>query len=147
MNKIAVGLVVFMNMFTYAYGQKSISWATLSKVRFTEKYFPAYKETYLHPTFSSTVKALNGQMIRIKGYFLNLDPKGQLYMLSKGPMAACYFCGVGGPETAIELVFDTQQKLPTDTPVIVVGKLELNDSDIEHFNYILKNCKMERIKA
>lgn len=142
-NKI---LVVFLFISSISFSQKEVTWKDLSKVKFAKKYFPKYKDVFLHPTFSASVKSLEGKLITVKGYFLNIDPEEQVYILSKGPMSACFFCGVGGPETAIELEFASKQKFETDDIVSVTGVLKLNDSDVEHFNYILTNCKAKLIK-
>ncbi|AUC14227.1 hypothetical protein BTO06_03280 [Tenacibaculum sp. SZ-18] len=139
-------LICFLVSSVMSFGQKDVTWDDLSDVKFTNKYFPKYEEYYLHPEFAESIKELNGQQISITGYFLSLDPKGQIYILSKGPMASCYFCGVGGPETAIELLFSEKQKYKTDTIVTVTGTLTLNDSDVDHFNYILSNCTVTVVK-
>lgn len=136
-------LIIFLLLtISTCFGQKKITWDDLSKVKFVEKYFPEYDEKFLYPEFSESIKALDGKMITISGYFLHISPKDKLYMLSKGPMSSCFFCGVGGPETAIELQFDARQNLKTDNIVSVTGKLKLNPDDVEHFNYILTDCKV-----
>ena len=56
-------------------------------------------------------------------------------------MAACFFCGVGGPETAIELQFKNKPNFKTDEIVAITGTLKLNKDDVEHFNYILIRCE------
>lgn len=140
-------LVVFALLITtISFSQQKVTWEDLSKVKFTEKYFPERGEAFLHPTFSPSVKALEGKLISVTGYFLNIDPKGKLYILSKGPMASCFFCGASGPETAMELQFSKKQPYTTDTILTVTGVLKLNDSDVEHFNYILTNCKAKLYK-
>jgi len=123
-------------------GQKKVDWKDLSKVKFKEKYFKVYDEWMLYPNFSESVKALNGREISISGYFLDVDPTGKMYVLSKNPMSSCFFCGGGGLETAMELQFATKQKIKTDAIITVTGTLKLNKDDIEHFNYILKNCNV-----
>lgn len=143
-NKILV--LFFILSASICLGQQEVTWGDLSKVKFTEKYFPKLRESFLQPTFSPSVKALEGKLISITGFFLNIDPTGKLYILSKGPMASCFFCGAGGPETAMELQFDKKQKFRTDTIVTVTGTLQLNDTDVDHFNYILTNCKATVLK-
>lgn len=138
--------VSFLLITTICFGQQKVSWKDLSKVTFTEKYFPKHNESFLQPSFSSSVKALEGKEITVIGYFLNIDPKGKIYILSKGPISACFFCGVGGPETAIELEFSAKQNFKTDEIVAVTGIFKLNDTDVEHFNYILINCKATLVK-
>ena len=128
------------------YCQQKINWQDLAQVKFTEKFFPAYGEAFLYPTFLQPVKALEGKQVTITGYFLNIDPQEKLYILSKGPMSSCFFCGVGGPETAVELQFKEKQNFRTDAIVAITGTLKLNADDVEHFNYILSGCKGELIK-
>lgn len=59
-------------------------------------------------------------------------------------MASCFFCGMAGPETAIELQFDLKPTFRTDDIVTVTGILKLNDEDVKHFNYIITNSKAIR---
>lgn len=139
-------LILFLLFSGICFSQQKVTWKDLSKVKYTERYYPKHDESFLHPKFSSSVKALAGKKITVIGYFLNIDPKGQIYILSKGPMSACFFCGVGGPETAIELNFTKKPKFRTDNIVAVTGILKLNDSDVEHFNYILTNCTATAVK-
>ncbi|MCB4809112.1 hypothetical protein LG651_12710 [Tamlana sp. 62-3] len=140
-NKILIAL--FLITSATSFGQKLITWEDLSEVKFVEKFFPIYDDVFLVPEFSESIKALEGKRITITGYFLHISPKDKLYMLSKGPMSSCFFCGVGGPETAIEMQFEDRQNLKTDDIVSVTGKLTLNADDVEHFNYILSECEVK----
>lgn len=137
-NNFLAFFVFFCSYFSYA--QQDISWQDLSHVKFTDKYFPAYDESFLYPEFLPPVLQLAGKQITIKGYFLNIAPEQEIYILSKGPMSSCFFCGVGGPETAIELHFKEKPKFKTDQIIAVTGTFTLNQDDVEHFNYILTNC-------
>jgi len=133
-------LFLMMLLCSVGFAQKNITWQDLSEVTFVNKYFPKYEQSFLYPEFSTSVKALNGEKVTIKGYFLDIDPQGKIFVLSKGPMSSCFFCGIGGPETAIELRFPSKPSFKMDDIISVTGILELNDEDVEHFNYILKNC-------
>jgi|TARA_B110000285_G_scaffold145143_1_gene162101 hypothetical protein len=133
--------IIFLFVCSFCFGQQNITWKDLSKIKFTDKYLLEYDDYFMYPTFSPSVKALEGKQIKIKGYFLDIIAKENTYMLSKGPMASCYFCGQGGPESAIELEFINKENFKTDDIVSITGILELNKDDIEHFNYILKECK------
>lgn len=121
--------------------QKNITWDDLADVKFTEKYYQEYGQYFLYPTFSESVKNLEGKQLTLTGYFLNLDPEGATYILSKGPMASCFFCGVGGPETAVELHFTSKPSFKTDDIITVTGVLELNADDPGHFNYIFRQSE------
>ena len=133
--------VFFLFVCSCSFSQQNVTWQDLAKIKFTDKYLSEYDAYFMYPTFSASVKALEGKQITIKGYFLDVVAKENIYMLSKGPMASCYFCGQGGPESAIELEFINKQNFKTDDIVSITGILELNKDDIEHFNYILKECK------
>ncbi len=142
-SKIIVTLIVLSC--TLGFAQKKITWKDLAKVKFEKKYFPLYDDYFLFPHFSESVKALEGKKVTLTGYFLNIDPSGGIYILSKGPMASCFFCGMGGPETAVELQFTKKPNFKTDDIVTVTGILNLNSEDVKHFNYILKksHAKLE----
>lgn len=142
-NKILIVFTVLCSVLSFS--QQKVTWDDLAKVKFTEVYVSEYESLFLFPKFSDSVKALEGKEISITGYLLSIDPESELYILSKGPMASCFFCGVGGPETAIELQFNSRQNFSTDTILTVTGTLKLNDDDVEHFNYILTGCKATRV--
>jgi len=138
--------VFFLFVCSFCFSQQNVTWKDLSKIKFTEKYFSEYDENFLYPTFSPSIKALNGKLITIRGYFLNIAAEEKVYILFKGPMASCYFCGQGGPESAIELKFINKQNFKTDDIVSIIGVLKLNKDNVEHFNYILKECKGMLVK-
>jgi hypothetical protein len=118
----------------------------LARIDYTEKYFEAYGSNFLYPEFSDYMKSLEGKKVSITGYFLNIDPSGKLFILSKNPMASCFFCGIGGPETAIELQFKSKPNFTTDDILFVTGTLKLNSDDVQHFNYILTDCEAQKMK-
>lgn len=141
--KNRIFITVFLFFPIVCLSQKKVSWEDLANVTYTEKFFPSYDEYFLYPEFGSAIKALEGEEVSITGYFLNIDSEGNIFILSKGPMAACFFCGVGGPQTAVELQFQAKPNFRTDAIVSITGRLKLNTDDVEHFNYILTNCKGE----
>ena len=61
-------------------------------------------------------------------------------MLSSMPLNACFFCGVGGPETVVE-VFLTKSIIYTDKPIEVKGKLVLNNSNPDKMIYLLESAE------
>ena len=138
--------VIFLFICSFCFSQQKVTWQDLSKITFTDKFFSEYNDYFMYPTFSPSIKSLEGKQITITGYFLDIVAKENTYMLSKGPMASCYFCGQGGPESAIELEFINTQNFKTDDIVSITGILNLNKDDVEHFNYILKECKGMLVK-
>lgn len=119
-----------------------IDWKLLSKVKFEDRYFPKYEAWYLVPKFSPEVKALDGKEIIIKGYVIPFDVEGGLYALSAYPFSECFFCGGAGPESVMSLHFEEKPpRYETDAVMRFTGRLELNDTDTEDFNYILRDCR------
>lgn len=122
---------------------KLIDWKLLAKVDFIDQYYQEFEAWYLVPDFSEEVEALNGKQVLIKGYVIPLDVDGGLYALSAYPFSACFFCGGAGPESVMSLKFkDKPDRFETDDFVFFTGKLKLNKSDVEDFNYILENCEL-----
>lgn len=121
---------------------KEIDWKFLSKVEFVDKYFEEYEAWYLFPQFSEPIKKLDGKRIQIKGYVIPLDVEDNLYALSAYPFSACFFCGGAGPESVMSLKFkDTHRHFDTDDVATFEGILHLNTTDLDNFNYVLKEAK------
>lgn len=147
MKKYKYNILVFFIFcgFSLCYAQQKVTWDDLAEVTFTEEYSPAYEYYFLKPHFKESVKQLDGKKIAVTGYFLNIFPEENVYVLSKNPMSACFFCGVGGPETAIELHFLSKPTFKTDAIVTVTGILKINGDDVEHFNYILQSHRAVKV--
>jgi hypothetical protein len=139
-NKLA--LIVFFALFAWntVDAQKKITWEDLEDVEFVEKFVEAVDAYYLFPKFGPSLKALAGKKVSISGFMLVLDTSGDFYVLSKGPFASCFFCGMAGPETIIEVQFKNKshRKFKMDDKVTLTGTFRLNKDDIEHCNYILE---------
>lgn len=120
-----------------------ITWQNLKDVKFQKKYFKEIDEYLLFPTFGESVKKLNGKQIEIRGYMIPVDVKSGLYVISALPMSSCFFCGGSGPETIMEVNFKQKgHRFKTDDLRTIRGTLKLNDSDLEHLNYILSEAEI-----
>ena len=128
------------------FSQQKVTWQELSKVKFADKYFAEHDDFFMHPTFSPSVKKLEGKKITITGYFLDIATAKNTYVLSKGPMSSCFFCGEGGPESVVEIEFINKKNYKTDDIVTITGTFKLNEDDVEHLNYILTACKDTSVK-
>ena len=89
-------------------------------------------------SFNPRMEALEGKEVTLTGYFLVLDSQLSRFMLSKNPMASCFFCGNGGPETVIDLRFKKYPKFKMDDVISVEGILRLNEDSPESSYYILE---------
>lgn len=129
----------------FAFNQEEtlkLSWTFLKKhVKFTERYNESVDLLLLYPTFTEEIKTFDKMDAELKGYMIESDVTKGLYVLSRYPMAQCYFCGGAGPESIVEVQLKNKSKRYfTDQLATVKGVFRLNDDDVEHCNYILKNA-------
>ena len=119
-------------------------WAVFSKTRFEVKYSEKAQEYLNFPVFPAEVKALEGKVISVEGYYLPVDVVGEAYVIiSKYPYSQCFFCGGAGPETIAEVSFKTKPpKFTADQYIRVKGKLKLNLDDIDRTNFILQEAEL-----
>jgi hypothetical protein len=120
-------------------GFPSLIWPRLYDVQFVKA--KDQHGEYDKPIFSEAAKALNNKIVTLPGYMAPFENgmKGSHFMLTSLPLNACFFCGVGGPETVIEVYL----KAPVtynEKPIEVKGTLKLNDKDPDKMIYILENA-------
>jgi hypothetical protein len=99
--------------------------------------------TYDKPVFTDAVKSLKDQVIILPGYMVPLENErtSGAFMLSSLPLNACFFCGVGGPETVVAVKL--KSKTPyIEKPIEVRGKLRLNDQDPDQMIYVLEDAEI-----
>lgn len=123
-------IIVWFCIETDVQGQTFLDWSDLSngisiEPASPEAIFPGFQKA----NFSSKMKALESEQVIINGYLLILDGKQSAYLLSKNPMASCFFCGNGGPETVVDLQFSQKPSFAMDELLSVEGILYLNEDD------------------
>jgi hypothetical protein len=145
--KICVG-IVFMLIAVSAGAQNrsytgfpSLIWPKLYNIQF-EKGKDKLGE-FDKPVFSAGAKALGGKRVSLPGYMVPFETgtRGTHFMFSSMPLNACFFCGVGGPETVIE-VFARSPVSFAEKPVEVSGVLKLNDTDPDQMIYVLEDAQI-----
>lgn len=121
---------------------QSDGWSALAKTKFDAKYNEKAGEYFLYPTFPADLKAQVGKEFELEGYYLPIDVDGNAYIiLSKFPYSQCFFCGGAGPESIAEVYFKTKApQFEPDQFIRIKGKLKLNDSDLEHGNFIVEEA-------
>jgi hypothetical protein len=129
--------------------QAIISWDRLADVRFDLVWFEEYQTKFMVPKFGETVHALKNKKVKIKGYVIPVDATDNIYVISKVPMAMCFFCGGSGSETIVELEMKKglNKRYETDEIKTFQGTLTLNSKDVMHFIYILKDAEEVSSKA
>jgi hypothetical protein len=121
-------------------GFPSLVWPKLYDIRF-EKAKDKLGE-YDKPVFSETAKSLNGKIVTLPGYIIPFENqvRASTFMLSSLPINACFFCGVGGPESVVEV--SLKQSIPyTEKPVEIKGILRLNDKDPDKMIYRIEQAE------
>lgn len=121
-------------------GFPSLIWPKLYDIEYTKG--SDLNGVYEKPVFASEVRKLEGKVVTLPGYLVPFDGglTSRQFMLSSLPLNACFFCGVGGPETVIE-VKTVQDVRYTEKPVEVSGVLRLNDSDPDAMIYTLEQAQ------
>ena len=115
-------------------------WAAFAKTKFETKYNEKAAEYFMVPVFTAELKSLVGKEVSLEGYYMPIDVDGNAYIiLSKYPYSQCFFCGGAGPESIAEVTFKIKStsKFEADQYIRVKGKLKLNDTDLEHGNFLL----------
>ena len=152
MDKVTLGVksliwIAFLLSFS-ASGQKltysgfpSVVWPVLYAVEY-EKGNDQFGD-FEKPVFNQKIKSLSGKQIVLPGYMVPFESglTAQEFMLSSLPLNACFFCGVGGPETVVQVRLTKAVKY-SDKPVEVKGILRLNEDDPDNMMYILENAEL-----
>jgi len=138
---------LFLILIITGYGQKteytgfpSLVWPKLYDIKYQTKQDDL--GNYEKPLFSDVVKALNGKTVTLPGYMVPFESglKGNHFILTSLPLNACFFCGVGGPETVIEVYLASAISY-TENPIEVRGILLLNDADPDQLIYRLTQAE------
>lgn len=124
-------------------GPELLTWNRLKDVQFKKKWCAEEGVVMLYPRFGPTVKSLQGKFITISGYVIPIDLESGLYVVSKFPVAACFFCGGAGPESIMMLKFkQLTRRFKTDERRSFSGTLRLNAENIYELNYILEGADL-----
>lgn len=142
MKILLFGLVFLSGIMTLS-AQQTITWDQLTDVKFSKVFSAEQGIELLEANFGPSVKALDQKVIIIKGYMIPLDPLGTQYVLSRNPMASCFFCGGAGPESVAELRLHPKsiRRYATDEIITFKGTLTLNEKNTSSLNYVILNAE------
>jgi hypothetical protein len=122
-------------------GFPSLVWPKLYDISFTI----AKDELgqYNKPVFTEAVRSLVNKRITLPGYMVPFESgsTGFNITISSLPLNACFFCGVGGPETVVEVNLKTKTGY-IEKPIEVQGILRLNEADPDKLIYILDEAQV-----
>lgn len=124
-------------------GIKDATWQKLFKISYEilEDY-DEYGDLTI-PVFSEDVMKLSGKEITLTGYIFPFENalNSSHLMFTALPVNACFFCGVGGPESVVEIFMNDQIDY-VQGKISIKGVLELNDSNPEQMMYILNSGEL-----
>ncbi|MDN3203203.1 hypothetical protein [Algoriphagus sediminis] len=120
-------------------------WALFQQVPFKEKLNRDFGMYFYYPEFTDELIALEGKEVELKGFHIPLDlERNDIIILSKYPMAECFFCGAAGPESvAVVYTKEKPRRLKLDEIVTVRGILELNADNVEEMTFIIKEAELD----
>jgi len=138
-------LLFLFHISTYSalFSQATLTWEDLADAVFVEEYNDEIEGYWLVPNFGNHIKSYQHKEVQLEGYLITLDMDYSVIILSKNPYSSCFFCGMAGPETVVEIQLSTPIKdIKIDQRAKIRGKLILNRDDLEHFNYILEDASV-----
>jgi hypothetical protein len=137
--------LILITLYVRSNTPKPDLWRLFAKTRFVEKLNRQLAMYFLYPAFPDELKDLVGQEVELTGFYIPLDIKDtKMVILSKFPMAECFFCGGSGPES-VAVIYLRQQpsrRLKTDAIIQVSGRLLLNETDVNELNFIIKDANI-----
>lgn len=140
-------VLFFITASNSAYSQLKLSWKDVIDVYAKEVTFSEKNPAIAIKGQGKSLKDIEGKVITITGYFLDLDPDGEWFMVSKNPFATCFFCGGAGPETVIELLKykNVKKKFKTDDIVEVTGRLRMIAENEDDVGFVLDNASVKHL--
>ncbi len=138
-----IGCLTVIALTNSAQAQSENVWKTLAKITFKKQYDEMLGFKVDVPVFSEDVKKLAGKEIKVKGYVIPVEgyKSHKEFVFSAYPYNMCFFCGGAGPETVMEVYAKEPIKYSAD-PIVIKGKLELNDSDVNRLIYTLRDVQL-----
>lgn len=127
---------------TLLLGQDS-AWANLSMVTKTKTYDINYGIEIEVVEPGIIAKQLNNTEVKVSGYIIPLTGKIEQshFMFSRYPQNMCFFCGLAGPESAMQVFTKDEKKLKfTPEKISLTGTLQINQDEASGLIYTLRNA-------
>jgi hypothetical protein len=140
MNRTLSALAVLLLVFCLPREGKaqSLGWDAFAQVKFVKKFYKDEGLYIMTPVFDQKIKSLETVEFTLRGYYIPTDMEGKFIIISKVPMANCFFCGGAGAESIVMVYTKSKPpRLKTDQVLTIKGKLRLNDDNLDELNFIL----------
>ena len=124
-----------------------VEWENLVFESVDDVWSEKFQAYYAVPTFTESVKKLEGKQVEIEGIITCIDVVDGMYILTlNGDFGfSCCFNPNFGPDGVIEVEFE-EVRLKKQAKVRVTGTFRLNSDDIYKLNYTIVNARYEIIK-
>lgn len=127
----------------------TVSWEILKDVTWSEKYMASLSGYFQMPEFGRQIEFLNNRPIVIQGFYVPVDVDGTIFALSETPSYMCFFCGVGGIESVMEIFVKeghhNLRRVRTDRYIQIKGIFTINRDDPNHLMYMLKDAELVKV--
>lgn len=128
---------------------QTVSWDMLKDVTWSQKYIASLSGYYQMPEFGRQIEFLDNRTVIIQGFYVPVDVEGTIFALSETPSYKCFFCGVGGIESVMEISVKEGhhdlKRVRTDRYIQVKGIFSINRDDPEHLMYLLKDAELVKV--
>ena len=139
-------ILFFISLTNSAYSQIKITWKDVVEIYAKEFRLKEKNPTSVLNTKTMSLKDVENKKVKIRGYFLDVDPNGKWFVLSKNPFATCFFCGKSGPETILELIdYKNEKKYKSDDLVEVTGSFNIVYDPDDRMSFVLEKASIKRI--
>lgn len=119
------------------------AWSDLSMVTKTKSYDPNFGIEIEDIEPGILAQSLNNTEVSVSGYIIPLTGKIEQshFMFSRYPQNMCFFCGLAGPESAMQVFTKDEKKLKfTPNKITLTGTLQINKDVASGLIYTLRNA-------
>ena len=121
------------------------AWANLSMVTKTKEYNENFGMEIELVEPGIIAKQLNNTKVKVSGYIIPLTGKIEQshFMFSRYPQNMCFFCGLAGPESAMQVFTKDEKKLKfISEKITLTGTLQINQDEASGLIYTLRNAEV-----
>jgi hypothetical protein len=121
-----------------------LNWQMLAKTKFKPLSVDSLDGIIvMMPTFPLFMRKIEGQIVQMKGFVIPLEETGDAttMIISANSYTSCFFCGQAGPESVMDIRLknpELSKRYKQDEQVTFRGRLKLNETNFDYFNYILE---------
>ena len=122
-------------------------WKMFAGISLERKFVEDADAYYRIPIFTSDLLTLAGKEVTLSGYYLPYSRLDSVIIISRFPIATCFFCGRAGIESVamIELGRGSKNLYRTDQRLAVRGKLTLNSTNIKKLAFVVVDATVEEL--